>query len=93
MSRGRVVSQSPNSGTGFKNDQIRLVVSKGPALVAVPHVNGMKVDEAKQTLEDMGFKVQVVQNPLYVGANYVVGSDPSEGSMVPQGSTVTISIV
>jgi serine/threonine-protein kinase len=90
---GKVISQSPSSGTGFKNDTVRVVVSKGPALVAVPHVNGMKVDDAKKTLEDMGFKVDVVQNPLYVGANYVVGSDPSEGSMVPQGSTVTLSIV
>jgi serine/threonine-protein kinase len=90
---GRVISQSPSSGTGFKNDTVRLVVSKGPALVAVPHVNGMKVDDAKKTLTDLGFKVDVVQNPLYVGANYVVGSDPSEGSMVPRGSTVTLSIV
>jgi serine/threonine-protein kinase len=61
--------------------------------VAVPHVNGMKVDDAKKTLTDLGFKVEVVQNPLYVGADYVVGSDPSEGSMVPRGSTVTLSIV
>jgi serine/threonine-protein kinase len=90
---GRVISQSPSSGTGFRNDTIRLVVSKGPALVAVPHVNGMKVDDATKTLEDLGFKVDVVQNPLYVGADYVVGSDPSEGSMVPRGSTVTLSIV
>jgi serine/threonine-protein kinase len=90
---GRVISQSPSSGTGFRNDTIRLVVSKGPALVAVPHVNGMKVDDATKALEDLGFKVDVVQNPLYVGADYVVGSDPSEGSMAPRGSTVTLSIV
>jgi serine/threonine-protein kinase len=90
---GRVISQSPSSGTGFKNDVVRLVVSKGPALVAVPHVNGMKVDDAKQALEDLGFQVAVTQNPLYVGADYVVGSDPAEGSMAPQGSTVTLSIV
>ena len=90
---GKVISQSPSSGSGFRGDGITVVVSKGPARVAVPHVNGMKVDDARQELEDLGFQVQVVQNPLYVGANYVVGSNPSEGAMVPKGSTVTLSIV
>jgi serine/threonine-protein kinase len=90
---GRVVSQSPASGTGFKGDTIALVVSKGPALVEVPRVNGMKVDDATHALEDLGFKVDVQQNPLYVGAGYVVGSNPSQGSMAPRGSTVTLSIV
>ena len=90
---GRVISQSPGSGTGFKGDTIALVVSKGPALVEVPRVNGMKVDDATQALEDLGFAVEVTQNPLYVGAGYVVGSNPSQGSMAPRGSTVTLSIV
>ena len=35
---GRVVSQSPDSGTGQKGDVISLVVSKGPVLVEVPDV-------------------------------------------------------
>jgi eukaryotic-like serine/threonine-protein kinase len=91
--RGRVISQSPSSGTGFKGDKISVVVSKGPALVQVPSVNGKRVDEATQILEDLGFHVEVSHNPLYVGADYVVGSNPSEGSMAPRGSTVTLSIV
>jgi beta-lactam-binding protein with PASTA domain/serine/threonine protein kinase len=90
---GKVVSQSPSSGTGFKGDSIALVVSKGPALVKVPSLNGHKVDDARQELEDLGFKVAVSHNPFYVGANYVVGSNPSAGSMAPRGSTVTLSIV
>lgn len=90
---GRVISQSPNSGTGFKDDAVKLVVSKGPALVQVPRVNGLKVDDARHVLEDLGFSVAVVRNPLYVGANYVVTSNPSQGSMAPRGSTVTLSIV
>jgi eukaryotic-like serine/threonine-protein kinase len=90
---GRVISQSPGSGTGFKGDTIALVVSKGPALVQVPSVKGQRLEDATQALEDLGFKVEVAHNPLYVGANYVVGSDPAEGSMAPRGSTVTLSIV
>jgi serine/threonine protein kinase/beta-lactam-binding protein with PASTA domain len=90
---GQVISQSPSSGTGFKGDSIALVVSKGPALVQIPPVNGKKVDEAQHTLEELGFHVEVQHNPLYVGAGYVVGSNPTEGSMAAQGSTVTLSIV
>ncbi|MGY2875316.1 eukaryotic-like serine/threonine-protein kinase [Marmoricola sp. URHA0025 HA25] len=90
---GKVISQSPSSGTGFKDDPVKLVVSKGPALVAVPHVNGLKVDDARHELESLGFQVDVVENPLYVGAGYVVGSNPSEGQLAPRGSTVTLSIV
>jgi eukaryotic-like serine/threonine-protein kinase len=90
---GRVVSQNPSSGTGVKHDPIALVVSKGPALVEIPAVRGKRLDDARQTLEGLGFQVRVTHNPLYVGADYVVGSDPSEGSMVPRGSTVTLSVV
>ena len=90
---GRVISQSPSSGTGFKDDQVKLIVSKGPALVTIPQVNGRKVNDAKKELEHLGFVVEIVHNPLYVGANYVVGSNPSQGSSAPQGSTVTLSIV
>jgi serine/threonine-protein kinase len=91
--QGRVISQSPSSGTGFKGDTIALVVSKGPALVQVPSLKGQRVEDATKELEDLGFKVEVAHNPLYVGANYVVGSDPAEGSMAPRGSVVTLSIV
>ena len=90
---GRVISQSPSSGTGFKGDVITVVVSKGPALVQIPSLKGQRVEDAKHQLEELGFHVEVSRNPFYVGAEYVVGSDPAEGSMAPQGSTVTLSIV
>jgi serine/threonine-protein kinase len=90
---GKVISQSPSSGTGFKGDKIALVVSKGPALIQIPSVKGQRVDDAKAALEGLGFQVEVVHNPFYVGADYVVGSDPAPGSMAPRGSTVTLSIV
>jgi serine/threonine-protein kinase len=90
---GRVISQSPSSGTGFKNDTITLVVSKGPELVEIPPVRGLRVKDAEKALKELDFKVEVVQNPLYVGADYVVSSNPSQGSSAPRGSTVTLSIV
>jgi beta-lactam-binding protein with PASTA domain/serine/threonine protein kinase len=93
VASGKVISQTPNAGTGFKNDVITLVVSQGPQLFAVPNVRGKDATEARQLLEGQGFVVVVVHNPLYVGADVVVGSDPSAGTMVPKGTTVTLSIV
>jgi beta-lactam-binding protein with PASTA domain/serine/threonine protein kinase len=93
VAAGKVISQSPRSGTGFRGDGITLVVSKGPELIEIPPVKGMRAKDAEKKLKDLGFKVEIVHNPLYVGADYVVGSNPSEGSGAPRGSTVTLSIV
>lgn len=93
VAAGRVISQSPSSGTGFKGDSIKLVVSRGPELVEVPTVRGRKAADATKVLEDAGFVVKVVRNALYFGGDYVISTDPSEGSSVPRGSTVTLSIV
>jgi serine/threonine-protein kinase len=93
VAAGKVISQSPSSGTGFRDDEVTVVVSKGPELVAVPHLLGLKLKDAEKTLGDLGFQVNVVQSSLYVGADYVVGSDPGEGDLAPRGSTVTLSIV
>jgi beta-lactam-binding protein with PASTA domain len=91
--KGRVVSQSPDSGTGQKDDVISLVVSKGPVMVEVPNVVGMGLDAAKEHLEAAGFVVAVRHSAMYIGVQYVVATDPSRGTSAPKGSTVTVSIV
>jgi serine/threonine protein kinase/beta-lactam-binding protein with PASTA domain len=91
--KGRVVTQSPDSGTGRAGDVISLTVSKGPVLVEVPNVIGMGLDAARQRLEDAGFRVTVRHASLYVGVQYVVTTDPGRGTMAPRGSTVVVGIV
>lgn len=93
VERGRVISQDPPNGTGYKGDKIRLVVSKGPALVKVPNVRGMGEEAAKQRLRQDGFKADVRESPLYVGVHYVVEQSPNGGQMAPAGSTIVITIV
>ena len=93
VAKGRVISQSPRSGNGNKGDVVSLVVSKGPVLVAVPNVKGMGLQAATDTLQAAGFAVQVRHASLYVGVKYVVGTDPSSGTMARKGSTVIVSIV
>ena len=90
---GRVISQSPDSGTGQKGDVISLVVSKGPVMVEVPDVVRMGIDEARSRLEDAGFRVVVRQSSLYIGVQYVVSTNPRGGTTAPKGSTVFVSVV
>ena len=37
--------------------------------------------------------MKVKRSAIFVGAGYVVGSDPEEFSSAPKGSTVTLTIV
>ncbi len=90
---GRVISQTPHSGEGHKNDVISLVVSKGPELVEIPGIRGKRLDDASEQLKKLGLNVEVKKTMLYVGADIVVSSDPGSGTSVPKGSTVVLSIV
>jgi serine/threonine protein kinase/beta-lactam-binding protein with PASTA domain len=91
--KGRVVSQSPDSGTGKKDDVVSLVTSKGPVMVTVPDVVSMGYEAAKDRLESAGLKVTKREASLYIGVMYVVGTDPKAGAKVPKGSTIVVSIV
>lgn len=92
VAAGLVISQAPADGTLFRGDAVALVVSKGPPLVAVPQVRGQQLDEARRTLEEAGFVVEVrrlVEN----GFGTVLGTNPGAGEQVPRGSTVTVNVV
>jgi eukaryotic-like serine/threonine-protein kinase len=90
---GDVLTQTPSGGTLYRGDTVRLLISDGPQMVQVPEVNGSGVGEATQRLEAAGFEVRTEHSQLYVGLEYVVGSDPGQGSMAPMGSVVTLSLV
>lgn len=60
--------------------------------VAVPSVKGMTAIDAQQTLERAGLKIMVgdpVKDPD-IEKDLVVRTNPPEGEMVPEGTTVTI---
>jgi beta-lactam-binding protein with PASTA domain/serine/threonine protein kinase len=93
VDKGDVVSQSPDSGTLTRGDEVKLVVSKGPVLVSVPDVRRMSVGEATSTLEDAGFQVRSQRTDVYIGLGLVVKQSPGDGDRVPRGSTVTVYVV
>jgi serine/threonine-protein kinase len=51
------------------------------------------VAEATARMEAAGFKVETVRSDVYVGLEFVVDSDPKQGTMAPQGSVVTLILV
>ena len=91
--KGRVISQSPSEGRGFRGDTITLVASKGPVLVEVPDLRTRSVAEATSDLADVGLQISVEQTKLYIALDRVVRQSPAAGSTVPQGDTVTVFIV
>lgn len=92
VAAGKVMSQSPTSGTLHRGDTINVTVSKGPELFAVPDVTLKSVANAKSILEAAGFKVQTAN--IYGGILGVVRfQDPKAGTMLPKGSTIKLSVI
>lgn len=88
---GTVISQS-TSDQFYRGDTISLTISKGPELFEVPDVFGMSTDDAAAVLDDAGF--QVAENRVLGGIfDRVRDQDPAAGTMVPRGTTITITIV
>lgn len=93
VDEGVVMDQTPDDGTGFKGDQIELVVSKGPVMVVVPDLAGMSVESATEELEAVGLGIDVSETRLYIGLDTVVEQDADGGSSLPKGSVVTVGVV
>lgn len=91
---GAIVSVDPVPGTIVpKGSAIKVKVSKGPALVSVPNVVGMKSEQAIAVLEAAGFVVNKVNKLALAPLNTVYSQSPSANSKVARGSTITIEIV
>ncbi|MGH9261938.1 MAG: PASTA domain-containing protein, partial [Acidimicrobiales bacterium] len=92
---GVVLSQEPRNGTGYRGDEVRLEVSVGPEAIPVPNVTGMRLRDAKNTLEDAGFRVDVQRGLPGWGdqeERTVWRQNPSSGNLPPK-STITIWVI
>ncbi len=62
---GQIISQYPESGEKVKKGStISVVVSKGPKSIQLINVVGLQYEEAKQKLEEIGFKVVKASKPV-----------------------------
>lgn len=89
--KGKVISQNvaPNT-TLHRLDQVSLIISKGPEMVAVPNVFGKNEGDARAALESAGFTVSVKRT--FGDSKRVLNSNPSSGTLAKVGSNVTITL-
>jgi serine/threonine-protein kinase len=89
---GQVVSTNPAAGQlAAKGSTVTVNVSKGPDLVAVPNVVGMKLGAARTALDQVGL-TSVVYGPNGGGRN-VFATNPQAGTQVKRGSLVAVYVV
>jgi len=92
--RDRVLEQDPISGSKVEEGStVILTVSSGPAIVAVPDVQGLSEKDATEALDaaglvavpDFGFSDTVPEDR-------VIGTEPAAGTQLTTGAQVTVII-
>jgi len=87
---GTITGQQPTAGSLYQQGETVVVtVSSGPALVNVPDVTGMSVQQATQTLQALGFSVQVQRFGL--GGDRVWEYNPM--GQAPRGSVIVLDVL
>ena len=93
VDEGKVIKASP-SGSVAQGTTVTITVSRGKQIKNVTMANlvGKNESEARQWLENNGLKANVSYTTSSGTYGYVVSSDYSEGTSVPEGTTVTITV-
>jgi serine/threonine-protein kinase len=88
---GRIISQNPAAGEFTKGDKVRVVVSSGPALVAVPELVGGPAADAAAALNAAGFVVEVREDFHDTApVDQVIGLEPGAGTELAPDSKVVV---
>ena len=93
---GRIIAQSPASGTARRGSPVRITVSNGPnpaAPVAIPNVVGQDQASAATALRQAGLRPVVLFRPTsdQTQVGNVIEQQPASGN-IPRGSYVAIFI-
>ena len=95
---GFVVSTNPPAGAAVLRDaSVTLVVSKGPAPIAVPDVVGESLESAEQLITNAGLIMVVANEPIDVSldsglAGLVADQTPGVGEELFPGDEVTVKV-
>jgi beta-lactam-binding protein with PASTA domain/predicted Ser/Thr protein kinase len=90
---GTVLSQSPPAGDRVPAEtDVDLVVSGGPGTVTVPNVFCRDVDQARDTMQNVGLNLDVVGSDFSSECleGTVIEQDPEAGAEVESGTTVEV---
>ncbi|MFC8090622.1 Stk1 family PASTA domain-containing Ser/Thr kinase [Streptomyces sp. NPDC057301] len=94
--QGKICEQNPTPKTTVdKNSSVDLVVSTGAPKVTVPSVIGLKLNEAKEQLEDDDYQFVVKTETRETSSddpNTILDQDPRRGEEVEKGSTITLTV-
>src|SRR4029078_4122109 len=89
--QGPGMAQDPDAGEHVdENTRIDITVSQGKPKQEVPDLVGSNKDSAADQLRSLGLKVRLEQKESDEPKDDVVEMDPSPGSKVADGSTVTL---
>lgn len=91
---GIVMSQDILEGTELKDgEKVKIIISKGAEMIAVPDVVGKSLEEATTLLKSAGFLVD--EDEEYseeVKENFIISQTPDGKTDAAKGSTVTIVV-
>ena len=95
VEEGKVVSQDPEFTESKieKGSTIKINVSKGPEQTEMVKLEGMKIEDARNTAESMGIKLdEQTENSDTVEAGIIIKQDTPVGTLVKSGDTVVVHI-
>ena len=85
---GYIISSNKEPGTEVpRGYTLTLIMSKGPAPIAVPDVRNLSGSAAAAQLESQGLTVSGIEGPP---SGLVLQTDPTPGELVPRGTAVRI---
>jgi beta-lactam-binding protein with PASTA domain len=91
--KGIVLKQTPADGKRVQQGtKVALVVSKGPAGVALPDLTGMAAGDAVQALRARKLVATVQQTPSHQAPGTVVAQTPKPGKRAKAGTHVTLQV-
>ncbi|MGH2824528.1 MAG: PASTA domain-containing protein, partial [Thermoleophilaceae bacterium] len=90
---GLALRTVPGAGNEVeRGERIQLFISSGPELVAVPGVIGLSRDSAEARISDLELAPAVQEQESEEPEGEVIAQDPSAGTELEHGSTVTITV-
>jgi serine/threonine-protein kinase len=91
--KGKICDQDPDPTNKVdKNSAVNLVVSTGAPKVALPDVQGLTFDKAKEQLEAKGFVVEKETQESDQRPDVVIGQDPKGDTELEKGATITLTV-
>jgi serine/threonine-protein kinase len=94
ITENHVIETRPDAGEQReKGSTVVLVVSSGRERVTVPKVTGLSEDDARSTLQSLGFQIATTeQESEDQDPGTVLAQNPAPGTTLPKGARVTLTV-